>query len=104
MVSSKFNLKNMPENEEIMELSELFKLFGDETRIRIIYTLYQKELCVGEICSILNMSQSSVSHQLKNLKQSRLIKSRKDGKEVFYALNDDHIEKIFTLAMEHVRE
>ena len=97
-------MNNMPENEEIMELSELFKLFGDETRIRIIYTLYQKELCVGEICSILNMSQSSVSHQLKNLKQSRLIKSRKDGKEVFYALNDDHIEKIFTLAMEHVRE
>ncbi len=97
-------LKTFPKDEEILELSELFKLFGDETRIKIIYTIYQKELCVSEISSILNMTHSSVSHQLKNLKLARLVKSRKDGKEVYYTLDDDHIEKIFSLAMEHVKE
>lgn len=104
MSNKKINSTNMPKDDEILELSELFKLFGDETRIKIIFTMYQKELCVSDISNILNMSHSSVSHQLKNLKQARLVKARKDGKEVYYTLNDDHIEKIFALAMEHVKE
>lgn len=109
--NSKLNeetLKNeqyaIPSKEEISDLAELFKLFGDSTRIKIIYTIYNRELCVHDIARIVNMTHSSVSHQLKNLKQARLVKSRKDGKEVYYTLEDEHIEKIFKLGLEHIEE
>lgn len=94
----------IPSKEEISDLAELFKLFGDSTRIKIIYTIYNRELCVHDIANIVNMTHSSVSHQLKNLKQARLVKSRKDGKEVYYTLEDEHIEKIFKLGLEHIEE
>lgn len=94
----------IPSNDEIYNLSELFKVFSDGTRIKIIYTIYKKELCVHDIANVVNMSHSSVSHQLKNLKQARLVKSKKEGKEVYYTLNDEHIEKIFKLALEHIEE
>ncbi len=94
----------IPSNDEIYSLAELFKIFGDSTRIRIIYTIYKRSLCVHDIANVVNMSQSSVSHQLKNLKQARLVKSKKEGKEVYYTLNDEHIEKIFKLALEHIEE
>ena len=94
----------IPNEEEIFNLAELFKVFGDSTRIKIIYAIYKRSLCVHEIASIINMSQSSVSHQLKNLKQARLVKSKKEGKEVYYTLDDKHIEKIFKLGLEHIEE
>lgn len=90
--------------EEIFELADLFKIFGDSTRIKIIYLIYKNKLCVNDIAQILNMTQSAVSHQLKNLKQSRLVKSEKQGKEVYYTLDDGHIEKIFKLSLEHIKE
>lgn len=95
---------NIPSEEQIHNLAELFKIFGDSTRIKIIYTIYKKELCVHDIANVINMTHSSVSHQLKNLKQARLVKSRKDGKEVYYTLDDEHIEKIFKLSLEHIEE
>ncbi len=104
MKKESIEIKSVPKDSEILELAELFKLFGDETRIRIIYTIHKKELCVSDIANILGMTHSSVSHQLKNLKSARLVRSKKEGKEVFYALNDDHIEKIFSMAMEHIKE
>lgn len=94
----------IPSNEQIYNLSELFKIFGDNTRIKIIYAIYKRSLCVHDIANVVNMSHSSVSHQLKNLKQARLVKSKKEGKEVYYTLNDEHIEKIFKLALEHIEE
>lgn len=96
--------ETMPVEERIYDLAELFKLFGDSTRIKIIYAIYKRFLCVHEIASVVNMTQSSVSHQLKNLKQARLVKSKKEGKEVYYTLDDEHIEKIFKLGLEHIEE
>lgn len=93
-----------PSMEQMEQLADLFKVFGDSTRIKIIYTIYQKELCVHDIARIIQMTHSSVSHQLKNLKQARLVKSRKDGKEVYYTLDDEHIEKIFQLGLKHIEE
>ncbi len=95
---------NIPNDKKIYDLAELFKLFGDSTRIKIIYTIYKRQLCVHDIATVINMTQSSVSHQLKNLKQARLVKSRKEGKEVYYTLDDEHIEKIFKLSLEHIEE
>lgn len=83
-------------------LSELFKAFGDINRIKILFTLFHHELCVQEIADKLCMTQSNVSHQLKTLKNARLVKFRKDGKTVYYSLDDDHVEKIFEQAYEHV--
>lgn len=96
--------KDIPSEEEVDGLAELFKIFGDSTRIKIMYTISVKEMCVCEIATIIGMTHSSVSHQLKNLKQARLVKGRKDGKEVYYSLNDEHIEKIFKLGLEHIKE
>lgn len=97
-------IQNIPNDDNIFNLSELFKILGDPTRIRIIYCIYKKEMCVCEIAESINMSHSSVSHQLKNLKQARLVKVKKEGKEVYYSLNDEHIEKIFSLGLEHIKE
>lgn len=94
----------MPQEEPIYEVSELFKVFGDSTRSRIICALHIEEMCVNDLAVLLNMTQSAVSHQLRILRQSRLVKSRKDGRVVYYSLNDDHIDKIFALAFAHIME
>lgn len=94
----------MPQEEPIYEVSELFKVFGDSTRSRIICALHIEEMCVNDLAVLLNMTQSAVSHQLRILRQSRLVKSRKDGRVVYYSLDDDHIGQIFALAFTHIME
>lgn len=96
--------KNMPAEEYLYDLADLFRIFGDTTRIRILYSLFDGELCVGDISTILGMSQSSVSHQLRILKDSKLVKFRRDGKSIFYLLDDDHVRSILDLGMEHLEE
>lgn len=90
--------------DKLIDLSELFKIFGDSTRIKIISVLIDKELCVNDISEIINVSQSAVSHQLRILKQSKLVKYRKEGQTIYYSLADDHVEKIFMLGCEHINE
>ena len=92
------------EENELFDLAELFKVFGDSTRIRILYKLSDKEICVQEIADSLGMTQSAISHQLKILKQSKLIKSRRDGKSILYSLADDHVRSIINQGLEHVEE
>ncbi len=94
----------MPSEEELYDLAELFKVFGDTTRIRILYELFGGELCVGDIAEKLSMTQSAISHQLRVLKTSRLVRSRRDGKTVYYALDDDHVRDIIEKGVEHVME
>lgn len=92
-------------NEDVIyNLAELFKVFGDSTRIRILILLSKKEANVNEIAKELNMNQSAISHQLKNLKQSKLIKNRRDGQAIYYSLDDDHVAKIIELGIAHVNE
>lgn len=94
----------MPDEHALFELSELFKTFGDSTRIRILFCLFIEEMCVCDIASILTMSQSAISHQLAVLKRQKLIKARRDGKAVFYSLADDHVRTIINQGMDHVNE
>ncbi len=94
----------MPTEEQLYDLAELFKVFGDSTRIRILYELFDKEMCVGDIAGALNMTQSAISHQLRVLKQSRLVKFRREGKTVFYSLDDDHVRSVIEMGLEHVLE
>ena len=94
----------MPDDEYLYDLSELFRIFGDSTRIKISYSLFDNELCVGDIAAILQLSQSSVSHQLRILKDSKLVKFRRDGKSIYYSLDDDHVRSILDLGMEHLEE
>lgn len=94
----------MPDEGELYDLAELFKVFGDSTRVRILSALFCSELCVCDICSVLNMNKSAISHQLRILRQTKIVKSRREGKEVFYSLDDGHIEKIFKMAKEHLEE
>ena len=94
----------MPDDEYLYDLSELFRIFGDSTRIKILYSLFDNELCVGDIAQILRLSQSSVSHQLRILKDSKLVKFRREGKSIFYSLDDDHVRSILNLGMEHLEE
>lgn len=96
--------KKMPAEELLMDLAEFFKVFGDTTRIRILYVLFQSEMCVCDIATILNMTQSAISHQLRTLKQMQLVKFRREGKTVFYSLSDRHIETIINQGMEHICE
>ena len=96
-------MKKLNENE-LFDLAELFKVFGDSTRIRILYVLFEEEICVQELADRLGMTQSAVSHQLKILKQSKLIKSRREGKSAFYSLSDDHVRSIINQGLEHVQE
>ena len=91
-------------DEELIDLAELFKVFGDSTRIRILFSLFDKEKNVSEICGEINMNQSAVSHQLKILKTSKLVKSRRDGKAVYYSLDDDHVKTIIALGKDHILE
>lgn len=96
--------EKMPQEEPIYEVSELFKVFGDSTRSRIICALHIEEMCVNDLSALLNMTQSAVSHQLRILRQARLVKSRKDGRVVYYSLDDAHIDEIFGLAFAHIME
>ena len=93
-----------PDEEVLFEAAELLKVFGDSTRIRIIFVLCQQEMCVCDIARQLNMTQSAISHQLRVLKQARLVSSRREGKTIFYSLCDEHVKTIFYHAMEHVME
>lgn len=93
-----------PDDEYLYELADLFKVFGDTTRIKILYALFESESCVGDIALVLGMSQSAVSHQLRVLKDSKLIKFRREGKVIFYSLDDDHVRTIMSMGMEHVEE
>lgn len=95
---------NILSEEKLIDLAELFKIFGDSTRVKIINVLIKDELCVNDISDKINVSQSAVSHQLRLLKQSKLVKYRKDGQTVFYSLADDHVEKIFMMGCEHINE
>ncbi len=96
--------RGLPDDGTSAELAELFKAFGDPTRVRMLNALRAGELCVCALAEALEMTQSAVSHQLRLLKQMRLIRARKDGRSVYYALNDDHVHLIFALALEHVAE
>lgn len=93
-----------PDETELYDLAELFKVFGDSTRIRILYVLFEAEVCVCDLAAALNMTQSAISHQLKILKQNRLIKSRREGKSIFYSLADDHVRTIIAQGQEHIEE
>ena len=96
--------ETMPEETKLYDLAELFKVFGDSTRIRILFVLFEAEVCVCDLAKTLQMTQSAISHQLKILKQSKLVKSRREGKSIFYSLADDHVRGIINLGMEHVEE
>ena len=97
-------LAEMPPEEALYDLAELFKVFGDSTRIKILYALFEAELCVGDIAQFLGLSQTAVSHQLRVLRTNKLVKGRKDGKIVFYSLADEHVRTIIDQGMEHVDE
>ena len=90
--------------DELYDLADLFKVFGDSTRVRLLYELLSGEKNVGDLSDALNMNQSAVSHQLRLLKQSDLVKVRRDGKSMYYALSDDHVESIIKIGMEHITE
>lgn len=96
--------EKMPAEEELYDLAELFKVFGDSTRIRILFVLFEADVCVCDIAEALNMTQSAISHQLKILKQSKLVSSRREGKSVFYSLADGHVRTIIAQGREHIEE
>lgn len=97
-------LEQQPDDEILYDLAELFKVFGDSTRIKILYSMFENELCVNDIARLLNLSQSSVSHQLRILKTSKLVKFRREGKSIYYSLDDEHVRSIISMGMEHVEE
>ena len=94
----------MPDEEKLYDLAELFKMFGDSTRIRILYVLFEAEMCVCDIAEVLKMTQSAISHQLRLLKQAKLVKNRREGKIVYYSLADNHVRSIIGQGMEHIEE
>lgn len=96
--------EKMPEEEELYDLAELFKVFGDSTRIRILFVLFASEMCVCDLAETLNMKQSAISHQLKILKQAKLVNGRREGKLVFYSLADEHVRTIIDQGREHIEE
>ena len=96
--------RQMPPEEELYDLAELFKVFGDSTRIRILFVLFEAEVCVCDLAEALHMTQSAISHQLKILKNSKLVKSRREGKSVFYSLADGHVRTIIAQGREHIEE
>lgn len=97
-------LGKMPDEEILYDIAELYKIFGDSTRIKILYVLFESEMCVYDVAQMLNMSMSAISHQLRILKQAKLVKFRRDGKTVFYSLADDHVRTILDQGMEHICE
>ena len=96
--------QTMPEETELYDLAELFKVFGDSTRIRILFVLFEAEVCVCDLAKALNMTQSAISHQLRILKQRKLVKSRRDGKSIFYSLADEHVRTIIAQGRDHIEE
>jgi ArsR family transcriptional regulator len=96
--------RRMPDSNHIYELADLFKLFGDSTRLGILWALSESEMCVCDLCALLKMKQPAVSHQLKNLKQTRIVKSRRDGNVIYYSLDDHHIRNLLNLGMTHIQE
>ncbi|NLJ96651.1 MAG: winged helix-turn-helix transcriptional regulator [Clostridiales bacterium] len=96
--------EKMPKEETLYDLAELFKVFGDSTRIRILWALDESEMCVCDIASLLNMTQSAISHQLRVLKQAKLVKNRREGKVIYYSLDDDHVRLICDQGMAHIKE
>ena len=94
----------MPQDEKLYDLADFFKVFGDTTRVKILFALDQSEMCVCDIAVLLNMTKSAVSHQLRILKQARLVKNKKQGKSVYYSLDDEHIRGIFEQGMTHIEE
>lgn len=97
-------LKKMPDEEVLYDVAELFKIFGDSTRIRIICALFENEMCVYELSACLKMNQSAISHQLRILKANKLVKNRRDGKLIYYSLDDDHVKSIFEAGYNHIME
>ena len=97
-------LEMMPDEDELCDLAELFKVFGDSTRIRILYALFDNEICVCDLAETLSMTQSAISHQLKILKQANLVRSRREGRSIFYTLSDDHVRTIIGCGLEHIEE
>ncbi|MCD8095405.1 MAG: metalloregulator ArsR/SmtB family transcription factor [Ruminococcus sp.] len=97
-------LNEMPPEETLYDLAEFFKIFGDTTRIRILYALLEEELCVGDMAQLLGLSQTACSHQLRVLKNNKLVRFRREGKIVYYSLSDDHVRSIIEKGMEHVEE
>ncbi len=95
---------NMPQEETLYDLADLFKVLGDSTRIKILCALFEAEMCVCDIAALLGMTQSAISHQLRVLKQARLVKYRKDGKVVYYSLDDEHVRGIFDQGLIHIAE
>ena len=95
---------NMPDENTLFDLTELFRIFGDSTRVRILYVLFEAEMCVCDIAALLGMTQSAISHQLRALKNARLVKGRREGKIVFYSLADDHVKTIINQGLEHIAE
>lgn len=96
--------ESMPDEEMLYDLAELYKVFGDSTRIKILYALFEAEMCVCDIAQLLGMTQSAISHQLRVLKANKLVKFRREGKTVFYALADNHVRTIIDMGMEHLCE
>ncbi|MGI6349714.1 MAG: helix-turn-helix transcriptional regulator [Eubacteriaceae bacterium] len=97
--------RNMPAEETLYDLAEIFKVFGDSTRIKILYALFfATKMCVCDLAAFLNISQSAVSHQLRVLKQARLVKFKREGKVVYYSLDDEHVHKIFEQGLKHIDE
>lgn len=97
-------MEHMPQEEFLYDLAELFKAFGDSTRIKILYALFESELCVCDIAQLVGVSQTAISHQLRVLKNSKLVKFRRDGKTLFYSLSDDHVRRIIQQGMAHIHE
>ena len=97
-------INELPDDELIADLSDMFKIFGDQTRMKILMALESGELCVCDIAAVMNMSQSAISHQLRVLKQSNIVKTRRQGKVVYYSISDDHVKEIFDIAIVHVQE
>lgn len=96
--------ETMPDETELYDLAELFKVFGDSTRIRILFVLFEVEVCVCDLAAALHMTQSAISHQLRILKQNKLVKNRREGKSIFYSLADDHVRSIIAQGREHIEE
>lgn len=96
--------ENLPAFDSIMNLSDFFKIMGDSTRLQLLISLQQSEMCVSDLANVLDMTKSAISHQLKSLRTSKLVKSRKEGKTVYYSLDDHHIQKILAMALDHLNE
>ena len=97
-------LAGMPDEDTLVDVAELFKVFGDSTRTKILSALFETELCVCDLSKVLGMSVSAVSHQLRILRQTKIVKSRRSGKEIYYSMDDEHITKIYKMALEHLAE